>query len=790
MTAMTRAELTAQINATILANGAGEITGPILNADLIDMVDSLATLNELEGKQPASDNLTLWSGLTPPGGTILGSADIGVTVEAFNANLDAWAAKTVPTGDVLGTEDIDITVQGYSANLAAWSAKTAPSGTVIGDTDAQTLTNKTFDASANALSNINTSMFAANVIDTDPTMAADSNSRLPTQHAVLTLVNTTETLNLKKDGSVALTGNMNAGGFQITNAASPSTGGALATKDYVDAFSSGTLLHDACACATTTGIVLSGEQTIDGFLTSASRILVKNLTTANGIYNTSTGSWSRATDMDVGSEATGLIPISTGLLYGNSIWAVTNTPPPVVIGSSVITLTLYLTGSVYSAGTGLQISGNQFSVTAVPIARITNLQSTLDGKAAATTTVSGGGLVTGGGALTGNQTLTVTAASTSEAQGGTATSVVITPLRGFQMNAQWMQNTFDTVSTASPSHQINGPAGFSSPFNYKVAWRFESNAEGVLNGNGSGSFGTMAILRTDPNPPAFDYGTSSNAQSALTVIDCQGNGTSYLTSTVPGTRNSLHMFTLQPRYGDGAGVLHSTTRCWTADGYGAQSGVEGNLVLRDINNNAIANVGTFLGHFPNQSGTVFWKGKTTAFRAQLSTGTSIPIYAGLVVEEALGASSNGAEWSVVTHGAASSAPYFGITGSANTTYAKGLVLAGNGSSAGPTYSFMQDPNTGMYLIGSDQLGLGTSGTQRLKITNTQIVASNVVLTSVGTATAFQVLTNRQHNWATAASFTGSPIRTAYTVSTVTVSELAQRVLGLITDLQTHGLIGP
>ena len=58
------------------------------------------------------------------------------------------------------------------------------------------------------------------------------------------------------------------------------------------------------ACATTANITLSGEQTIDGVTTSASRVLVKDQTDAaeNGIYVSAAGAWSRATDMDAAGE--------------------------------------------------------------------------------------------------------------------------------------------------------------------------------------------------------------------------------------------------------------------------------------------------------------------------------------------------------------------------------------------------------------------------------------------------------------------------------------------------------
>jgi hypothetical protein len=58
------------------------------------------------------------------------------------------------------------------------------------------------------------------------------------------------------------------------------------------------------ATATTANIALTGEQTIDGVLTSASRVLVKNQTLAkdNGIYVSAAGAWTRATDADSATE--------------------------------------------------------------------------------------------------------------------------------------------------------------------------------------------------------------------------------------------------------------------------------------------------------------------------------------------------------------------------------------------------------------------------------------------------------------------------------------------------------
>lgn len=58
------------------------------------------------------------------------------------------------------------------------------------------------------------------------------------------------------------------------------------------------------ALATTGNVTLSGEQTIDGTLTSGSRVLVWKQTTPsqNGVYITGAGAWTRATDFDATAD--------------------------------------------------------------------------------------------------------------------------------------------------------------------------------------------------------------------------------------------------------------------------------------------------------------------------------------------------------------------------------------------------------------------------------------------------------------------------------------------------------
>jgi hypothetical protein len=81
---------------------------------------------------------------------------------------------------------------------------------------------------------------------------------------------------------------------------------------------------------------------------------------------------------------------------------------------------------------------------------------------------------------------------------------------------------------------------------------------------------------------------------------------------------------------------------------------------------------------------------------------------------------------------------------------------------------------GNVLIGN------TTGTERLSVTGNIQATGNF---RVGTN---QVVGARRTGWA---SPIGATTRTAFTVSTVTLPQLAERMKGLIDDLIAHGLIG-
>lgn len=138
-----------------------------------------------------------------------------------------------------------------------------------------------------------------------------------------------------------------------------------ATKQYVDNAIAGLTWKPACACATTANITLSGEQTIDGVTTSASRVLVKNQSTAsqNGIYISASGAWARATDMSTGAEFPGAaVFIEAGTTLGETQWVCTNTTPPTLGTTSIGFAQFSSGGGGTPGGTSGQVQYNNSGV--------------------------------------------------------------------------------------------------------------------------------------------------------------------------------------------------------------------------------------------------------------------------------------------------------------------------------------------------------------------------------------------------------------------------------------------
>lgn len=195
---------------------------------------------------------------------------------------------------------------------------------------------------------------------------------------------------VKKDGSVAFTANQSFGGFKATNLGTPTSNTDAATKAYVDSVAQGLNVKTAVKVATTANIVLSGLQTIDGVtLIAGDRVLVKSQTTdtENGVYVAASGSWTRATDSDFGTE---LVNAFYFVQSGNTLQAtgwVQSTPGPITVGSTSIVFSQFSGAADYTAGAGLTKTGLTFDVVSASSSRIVVNADSID---LATTGVSAG----------------------------------------------------------------------------------------------------------------------------------------------------------------------------------------------------------------------------------------------------------------------------------------------------------------------------------------------------------------------------------------------------------------
>ena len=330
--------------------------------------------------------------------------------------------------------------------------------TLVGRDTTDTLTNKTISGSSNTLTNI------AN--------ASLTNSAVTIGTTAISL------------GATSLT----LGGLtSVAVTQDPVSALQLATKQYVDAVAEGLHVHAPSAAATTgtlasiTGGTVTYNNgtagvgatltlsvaltTLDGYtLLNGDRVLVKNEVTSanNGIYTWATGGTvlTRATDFDTAAEmASGDFTfVTNGTLYANTGWV--QTDPVTVVGTSPVTWIQFSGAGTYTAGTGLTLTGSQFSITNTAVTAGAYGSATQVG----TFTVNAQGQLT----LAGNTTVTPAVGSITGLGSGVATALAVnTGSAGafVLFDGALGTPTSGTVTnlTGTASININGTVGATTP---------------------------------------------------------------------------------------------------------------------------------------------------------------------------------------------------------------------------------------------------------------------------------------------------------------------------------------
>jgi hypothetical protein len=156
-------------------------------------------------------------------------------------------------------------------------------------------------------------------------------------------------------------------GQKISNLADGTAAGDAVTKAQLDGIARGLQWKSSVKAATTANITLSGTQTVDGVsIGVGDRVLVKDQSSANanGIYVAASGSWTRATDFDDSTEVTSAAAVSVeqGTTNGDKSFILT-TDGAITVGTTALNFSpMGGTGTAYTAGDGLDLSGNTFSL--------------------------------------------------------------------------------------------------------------------------------------------------------------------------------------------------------------------------------------------------------------------------------------------------------------------------------------------------------------------------------------------------------------------------------------------
>lgn len=319
---------------------------------------------EVSGKT----NLNSVSNVTITGGSS------GQFLQTDGAGNLSFASFAVEAGSsiVNGTSNVSVAL---NSNVTVSVAGNANVLTITG-------TGANISGTANVSGNVNVGNLGASTV-----VASTANvGTLSLSGYEITSTGTNQNISLNPNG----TGNVDVNTSYVINVKDPVNAQDAATKKYVDDMAAGIHAHFQAQAATTanlatlTGGTVTYDNGTDGVgatltlsvalttldtsysLQNGDRILVKDEATAshNGVYIWATGGLvlTRADDFNTPAEIAGgdFVFIENGTQYNNTGWV--QTEKVTSVGSSDIIFIQFSGSGTYTAGTGLTLSGTQFSI--------------------------------------------------------------------------------------------------------------------------------------------------------------------------------------------------------------------------------------------------------------------------------------------------------------------------------------------------------------------------------------------------------------------------------------------
>ena len=413
----------------------------------------------------------------------------------------------------------------------------------------------------------------------------------------------------------------------------PSSSNDIVNKSYADSIASGINFHQACNYATTTALAANtynngssgvgatltananGVLIIDGytflFADIGKRILIKDEATGanNGVYTlTQEGTLlqpyilTRATDYDTSGSGINeidqgdMVLVISGTTNSNTSW-VQQTPLPITVGTTALVFIEFAATQTYTAGTGLTLTTNQFSITnigtagtygsasVVPVlttnaqgqvTAVTNTTIAISGSAVSGNISGSAGNVTGVVAVlnggTGQTSYTDGQLLIGNSTGNTLTKSTLTAGTGISITNGAGSITIDAtnagavtsvtgtspvVSSGGATPNISLASGYGdtqNPYASKTANFFLAAPNGTA---GVPTF--RAVVPADI--PTLNQNTTGQAGSVANALTA-GTGILYSAGTTYNGSAAITINNSAPMVYPGAGIPNSTGTAW------------------------------------------------------------------------------------------------------------------------------------------------------------------------------------------------------------------------------------